>query len=100
MNCIYEVERTRLLQLLMQVGLASSVVSLAEKYHDFPTLMSVCESAAEPRKLEMLHDYMIHFVNEVRDEVRCRHDFQFMIFKGFCKICISKIQGARCVGQC
>ena len=60
-------ERAHLLQLLTQIGLANSVVSLAEKYRDFPTLMSVCESMTEPRRSEMLHDYMTHFVNEVRN---------------------------------
>lgn len=73
LNCFYEVERARLLQLLTQVGLDNSVISLAEKYKDFPTLMLVCESTVEPRRSEMLHDYMIHFVNEVR--VVCGYGF-------------------------
>ena len=67
MNCVYGGERARLLQMLAQIGLNNSVISLAEKYQDFPTIMSICMSIAEPRRSEMLHDYMIHFVNEVRN---------------------------------
>ena len=72
LNCVYGAERAKLLLMLTQIGLNNSVISLAEKFQDFPTIMSVCESNAEPRGSEMLHDYMIHFVNEVRNsDVHC-----------------------------
>ena len=90
LNCVYEVERARLLQLLTQIGLTNSVVSLAEKYQDFPTLMSVCESVAEPRRSEMLHEYMIHFVNEVRNGEMCWHGFKWIFYKGFARFVFQK----------
>ena len=96
---MYEIERARLLQLLTQIGLTNSVVSLAEKYQDFPTLMSICESTTEPRRSEMLHEYMIHFVNEVRNGKMHWHSFKLIFYTGFCKICVSKVQRARCVNQ-
>ena len=90
LNCVYEVERARLLQLLTQIGLTNAVVSLAEKYQDFPTLMSVCESVAEPRRSEMLHEYMIHFVNEVRNGEMCWFGFKWIFYKGFARFVFQK----------
>lgn len=87
---MYEIERTYLLQLLTQVGLSNSVVSLAEKYHDFPTLLTVCENSTEGRS-EMLHDYMIHFASEVRNGMVCSNSFQSNNFlKGFAKFVFQK----------
>lgn len=76
LNHLYEIERARLLQQLTHIGLSNSVISLAEKYLDFHTLISVCEDVAEPRRSEMLHDYMIHFASEVRHRMTCCHNFK------------------------
>lgn len=80
-NSMYECEKARMLQLLTHIGLYNSVITLAEKYQDFATLMSVCENSTEPRRSEMLHDYMVRFVNEVRNGKFCQYSYQIKIFQ-------------------
>jgi len=96
-NSLYEIERTRLLQQLTQVGLSNSVVSLAEKYHDFPTLFSLCESSTEGRSSEILHDYMIHFASEVSNGMVVVTVSKLNFSEGFYTICVPKIQRTRFV---
>ena len=61
----YDSERGHLLEQLVHVGQSNSAMALAEKYHDFPTLLLMCERASEAQRSEMLHGYMVKFRTNV-----------------------------------
>lgn len=68
----YDSERGHLLEQLVHVGQSNSAMALAEKYHDFPTLLLMCERASEAQRSEMLHSYMVKFRTNVSQQCCCK----------------------------